>query len=161
MIERVLRQLDWYRSQDVEDFTLYTEFVAKLSDLSDISSEQMSELSLEVAQAIEGSVLPAYDKLHTYFANLLESADNDDGFWKHPDGDSAYAYWLRHHTTLDLTADEIHELGVQEVARIQVEMEDLFAELGITGDTLAMKMNQVTFYGGSMSIESLINKMKL
>jgi uncharacterized protein (DUF885 family) len=154
VIERVLRQVDWYRSHDAEDFPLYTEFVAKLSDLSDISSEQMSELSLEAAQAIEGSVLPAYDKLHTYFENLLESSDNDDGFWKHPDGDSAYAYWLRHHTTLDLTADEIHELGVQEVARIQAEMEDLFAELGITGDNLAMKMNQVTFYGGSMSLRT-------
>ena len=154
VIERVLRQLDWYRSQDAEDFTLYTEFVAKLSDLSDISSEQMSKLSLEAAQAIEEGVLPAYDKLHTYFGNLLESADNDDGFWKHPDGDSAYAYWLRHHTTLDFTADEIHELGVQEVARIQAEMEDLFAELGITGDNLAMKMNQVTFYGGSMPLRT-------
>jgi uncharacterized protein (DUF885 family) len=154
VIERVLRQVDWYRSQDAEDFTLYTEFVAKLSDRSDISSEQMSELSLEAAQAIEGSVLPAYDKLHAYFESLLESADNDDGFWKHPDGDSAYAYWLRHHTTLDLTADEIHELGVQEVARIQAEMEDLFTELGITGDNLAMKMNQVTFYGGSMPLRT-------
>jgi uncharacterized protein (DUF885 family) len=154
VIERVLSQLDWYRSQDADDFSLYTEFVAKLSDLSDISSEQMSELSLDAAQAIEGSVLPAYDKLHTYFENLLESADNDDGFWKHPDGDSAYTYWLRHHTTLDMIADEIHELGLQEVARIQAEMEDLFTELGITGDNLAMKMNQVTFYGGTMPLRT-------
>jgi uncharacterized protein (DUF885 family) len=82
------------------------------------------------------------------------SADNDDGFWKHPDGDAAYAYWLRHHTTLDLTADEIHELGLLEVARIQVEMEDLFTELGITGDNLDMKMNQVTFYGGAMPLRT-------
>ena len=154
VIERVLSQLDWYRSQDAEDFSLYTEFVAKLSNLSDISTEQISKLSLEAAQAIEGSVLPAYDKLHTYFGNLLASADNNDGFWKHPDGDSAYAYWLRHHTTLDLTADEIHELGLQEVARIQGEMEDLFAELGITGDNLTMKMNQVTFYGGTMPLRT-------
>jgi uncharacterized protein (DUF885 family) len=152
VIERVLSQLDWYRTQDAEDFPLYTEFVARLSDLSDISSEQMSELGLDAALAIEGSVLPAYDKLHSYFENLVETADNDDGFWKHPDGDSAYAYWLRHHTTLDLTADEIHELGLQEVARIQAEMEDLFTELGITGDTLAMKMNQVAFYGRTMSL---------
>ncbi len=154
VIERVLSQLDWYRSQDAEDFSLYTEFVAKLSDLSGISSEQISELSLQAAQAIEGSVLPAYDKLHTYFGNLLVSADNDDGFWKHPDGEAAYAYWLRHHTTLDLTPDEIHELGLQEVARIQAEMEDLFIELGITGDNLAMKMNQVTFYGGTLPLRT-------
>ncbi|UCF60183.1 MAG: DUF885 domain-containing protein [Anaerolineaceae bacterium] len=154
VIERVLSQLDWYRSQDADDFSLYTEFVAKLSDLSNISSEQISELSLQAEQAIERNVLPAYDELHTYFGNLLVSADNDDGFWKHPDGEAAYTYWLSHHTTLDLTADEIHELGLQEVERIQGEMEDLFTELGITGDNLVMKMNQVTFYGGAMSLRT-------
>jgi uncharacterized protein (DUF885 family) len=158
VIERVLSQLDWYRSQDAEDYSLYTEFVTKLSDLSGVSSEQISELSLEAVQAVEGSVFPAYEKLHAYFESLLKSANADDGFWKHPDGDSAYVYWLRHHTTLDMTADEIHELGLWEVARIQAEMEDLFTELGISGDNLAMKIDQVTFYGGTMPLDTDANR---
>jgi uncharacterized protein (DUF885 family) len=152
VIQRVLSQLDWYCSQDAADFSLSTEFDAKLSGLSGINSEQRSELNREAVRAIEGNVFPAYEKLHDYFEHLLEIADTDDGFWKHPDGDAAYAYWLRHHTTLEMTADEIHELGLQEVARIQAEMGSIFKELGITGDTLAMKMEQVAFYGGTMPL---------
>ncbi|HEY43033.1 MAG TPA: DUF885 domain-containing protein [Anaerolineae bacterium] len=152
VIQHVLSQLDWYRSQEADDSALYTEFVAKLSNLSGISSEQRSELSRDAARAIEGNVFPAYEKLHDYFEHLLEIADTDDGFWKHPDGNAAYAYWLRHHTTLDMNADEIYELGLQEVTRIQTEMESIFTELGITGENLAMKMNQVTFYGGTLPL---------
>jgi uncharacterized protein (DUF885 family) len=154
VIQRALSQLNWYCTQDAADFSLSAEFAAKLADLGGISSEQRSELNRAAVRAVEENVIPAYEKLRTYFRHLLEIADTDDGFWKHPDGDAAYAYWLRHHTTLDMTADEIHELGLQEVARIQAEMDRIFTEFGITGDTLAMKMRQVALYGGTMSLDT-------
>jgi uncharacterized protein (DUF885 family) len=55
---------------------------------------------------------------------------------------------LRHHTTTELTADDIHTLGLEEVARIQAEMETRFSALGITGVDLAAKMNQVARLSG-------------
>jgi uncharacterized protein (DUF885 family) len=152
VIQSVLSQLNWYCSQDAADFSLSVEFAAKLANLRGISSEQRSELNQAAVRAIEENVFPAYEKLHGYFEHLLEIADTDDGFWKHPAGDAAYAYWLRHHTTLDMTADEIHELGLQEVVRIQAEVDSIFKELGITGDTLAMKMEQVALHGGTMPL---------
>jgi uncharacterized protein (DUF885 family) len=53
------------------------------------------------------------------------------GVWRLPDGDAYYAYALRHHTTTDLTPEEVHQLGLKEVARIQSEMRKLFAGQGI------------------------------
>jgi uncharacterized protein (DUF885 family) len=68
--------------------------------------------------------------LKGYFANLEGKATNDAGVWKLPDGDDYYAYQLRRYTTTDLTADDIHQLGLSEVARIQGEMRVIFDQLG-------------------------------
>ena len=51
-----------------------------------------------------------------------------------PNGAEYYAYLVRHHTTLDLTPQEVHDIGLAEVARIRREMEAIIEELGFEGD---------------------------
>lgn len=154
VIQRVVSQLDWYSSQDPDDSALYTAFVDKVFNLSDVDGENREQLFKDALNAIEESVLPAYRELRVYFKNLEGIAGTDDGFWKHPKGNDAYSYWLRHHTTLEMSAEEIHELGLQEVARIQTEMEALFSELGITGHSLAKKLERAAIMGGTLPISS-------
>jgi len=89
----------------------------------------------EARRVIEGQVLPAYRALlaflrETYVPNArLTTAACDL-----PDGDAFYAAQVRHYTTLDLTADEIHERGLREVARILAEMHEVRREAGFDGD---------------------------
>lgn len=155
LVQRVLGQLRWYASQPAAGTALYSAFTSKLSALENVNPGQRATLSQDAAHAIDVSVLPAYQRLLEYFQHLEGIAPTDDGFWQHPDGAAAYDYWLRHHTTTTLTADQIHDIGLQEVARLQAEMEALFSELGITGDSLAAKMDQVAARGGFVEPEAL------
>jgi len=76
-------------------------------------------------------VYPAYDTFVNYFSELEAKAGTEDGYWHLPDGEGAYKLALRLFTTTDMSADEIHELGLAEVARIQAEMMEVFEEEGI------------------------------
>lgn len=90
-----------------------------------------------MAAAIETAVYPAYRGLIDYFRDLEGRATDDDGVWKLPDGDAFYAHCLRSSTTTDLTPDEVHEIGLREVARIEAEMEAILNRLGHAGDAPA------------------------
>jgi len=81
-------------------------------------------------------VKPAYEKLIAYTTQLEKKATEDDGCWKFPDGDEFYNAALERTTTTNLTADEIHEIGLKEVARIQGEMKEIMKKVHFKNDNL-------------------------
>lgn len=87
--------------------------------------------SLErVKQSIESKVYPAYSKLLILFLEQKKHADSRAGVWKLPDGDLYYIQELKKHTTTELTPEEIHNIGLSEVSRIQNEMEMILKKIG-------------------------------
>ena len=72
-------------------------------------------------------MVPAYRKLIAFFEGQLSRSTTDDGVWKLPDGDAYYAYRLRSETTTRMTPQEVHDLGLSEVARIEAEMTAILA----------------------------------
>lgn len=110
---------------------LYTSFAEKLEQLATISENEKEQLKAEVANAIRTKVQPAFDKLDDYLEILSQMAGDIGGLWHQPDGDAYYLAALRHYTTTDLTPEEIHQLGLAEVERIQGEMRLIFAKLGL------------------------------
>jgi uncharacterized protein (DUF885 family) len=158
MAQRVLSQLDSFLAQAPGEMALYTSFEAKVSAASSISTRSKTQLYEQALRAIETSVIPAFRSLRTHFEHVEAIAGTDDGLWNQPSGDAAYAYWLRHHTTTDLSAEQIHQLGLQEVIRIEAEMESLLAELGITADTMADKMEQVALQGGVVAPDKIVEE---
>ena len=101
---------------------LYTNFETKVDLLGDISEEEKTKYKNEVADVIETVVFPAYQNLISYFENLNLKATNDAGVWKLPNGDGYYRFMLKQMTTTDYTPEEVHNLGLSEVARIKAEM---------------------------------------
>lgn len=86
---------------------------------------------LDAAEAaVTESVQPAYRALAGHLEGQLAVAPTDDGVWQFPGGLDYYAHLLGHYTTTDLTADQIHELGLSELERIHAEMRVVFGELG-------------------------------
>jgi uncharacterized protein (DUF885 family) len=130
VIQRVLEEMRTFAGQPAQENPLYTVFQEKLSKLEKISPSEREELLRATAETIEKTVYPAYQKLIAYFATLEQKAAADDGVWKLPDGDAFYAYCLRSNTTTDYTAEQIHDIGLQEVARIEAEMAAIFAAIG-------------------------------
>ncbi len=130
VIQRVLAEMREFTGQPATDNPLYTVFQDKLDKLEKISPAQREKLLRATAEAIEQTVYPAYHQFIAYFATLEQKATTDDGVWKLPDGDAFYAYCLRSSTTTDYTAEQIHAIGLQEVARIEGEMAAIFAAIG-------------------------------
>ena len=107
----------------------YSVFVEKLEALDDLSESDRLSLEKSAETAIEESVLPAYHSLLAALSDLEQTAPEEIGVWRLPEGDLYYQHLLRHYTTTDLTADEIHQIGLQELESIQTEMRLLSDEL--------------------------------
>ena len=102
-------------------------FAGKVQALPELTASDKRALEARCAEVIENGVVPAYRKLITFFEGQLTRSTTDDGVWKLPDGDAYYAYRLRNMTTTRMTPQEVHELGVSEVARIEAEMTAILA----------------------------------
>lgn len=126
----------------------YTTFEEKV-DALELSTEEKQNLLEDAEKAIDQSVIPAFQALKDYLEYLESIAPTDDGVWQFPKGDAYYEYALRHHTTTDMTADEIHELGLQEIDRIHAEMRVIFDQLGYPEDkSLSELFDRVISEGG-------------
>jgi len=140
VVEKVLREMRAFVAAPVEDNILYTHFAEKMAGLEDITAQQAIDLLEAARNAVEGRVYPAYRQLIAYFEVLQPKAISNHGVWALPDGDAHYDRRLRVHTTTDLTAEEIHALGLKEVARIQAEMDSILRAQGYTEGSVAERM---------------------
>lgn len=117
---------------DGDASTLWSDFSAKLAKL-DIDDGQREALTAAAQKALLESVKPAYEGLIGTVTEIAAQADDRDGAWKFPDGERFYNRALQRTTTTDLTAAEIHQIGLDEVARIHDEMRAIMAKVGFTG----------------------------
>lgn len=118
---------------DSDDLHLLAKnFQTKVKALN-LDADTQAELFAAADAALVESFMPAYQTLEAELLRQQAMATTDDGAWKLPDGDAFYAHRLQRMTTTDMTADEIHQLGLDEVARIQGEMRDIMAKVGFEG----------------------------
>ncbi|MBB3061818.1 DUF885 domain-containing protein [Microbulbifer rhizosphaerae] len=118
--------------EEGKDSTLFADFKGKV-DALDIPDEQKTALIEQARKALLGSAKPAYENLIDYMGELQQQATTDDGAWKFPNGDDFYAFALKRTTTTDLSADEIHQIGLKEVERIHDEMRGIMKKVGFEG----------------------------
>ena len=119
-----------------DDSTLLADFKRKVNKL-EISEPEKTALIKEATDSLKSSIKPSYHKLINYLAKLEKKADTRDGAWKFPDGEAFFNNALARTTTTDLTAKEIHEIGLAEVARIHDEMREIKEKVGFKGDLKA------------------------
>lgn len=141
VIDHVLREMSELVAPAPREMVLYTHFADTTAQIEGLDPDRREALLTELATRIEDTVVPAYARLIAFFERQREIATTDDGVWKLPDGEAFYNWALRHHTTTDLTADEIHRLGLAEVDRIQREMKAILEAEGYPTDDLAATMN--------------------
>lgn len=98
------------------------------------SARDKAYLSGAYASAITYAIAPSYQKLHDFLkTEYLPAARSTHGLSAIPNGDKAYAYLVKFHTTTNLTPDEIHNIGLREVARIQKEMLGVMKQVKFKG----------------------------
>ncbi|RMF18254.1 MAG: DUF885 domain-containing protein [Alphaproteobacteria bacterium] len=114
------------------DSALWADFLKKLASL-DLPAGEREQLLAAAREALVTHVGPAYAKLIAVLEEEEKMADDRDGVWKLPDGAAYYDSRLRQYTTTKLTADQIHQIGLQHVARIHDEMRAIMKKVGFKG----------------------------
>lgn len=111
---------------------ILTDLAAKVAKL-DLDADTKAGINGGAKDAWWDSAAPAYKRLLAEMQRQQAIAPTDDGIWRFAEGDKYYAALLKSYTTTDLTADEIHALGLKETARIHDEMRAIMAKVGFTG----------------------------
>ena len=114
------------------DSALQADFSAKLATLA-LPAAESDRLLADCRAALLEEVRPAYESLIAALTRLAPQAQGDLGAWSLPDGERYYATQLAAHTTTDLSAEQIHQLGLSEVARIHTEMRKVMTRVGFGG----------------------------
>ena len=144
-VDKVLEQMNGFIGVPAEQNMLYTSFGEKLDkiDANAMDTATREDLKARVKASIEASVYPAFRDLIAYFTTLQAKATQNQGAWSLPDGDAYYAWCVRSHTTTDMTPEQVHELGLAEVARISAEMDAILREQGLTEGSIGERVQQL------------------
>lgn len=107
-------------------------FAQRLAQVKTMSDSRRAELRGEAERVVATQVYPAWRKAMGLLDALEGRATDDAGLWRFKGGAEAYAYHLRRFTTTDLSANEIHQIGLRQVDRIEKEMDAILRKLGRT-----------------------------
>ena len=101
----------------------------------DFSDEDRERLTVAYKDAIENKFIPAFERLNNFIGDdYIENSRDTVGLGDQPNGAAWYQYMVKLRTTTDMTPDEIHQIGLDEVARIHGEMHGVMEEVGFEGD---------------------------
>jgi uncharacterized protein (DUF885 family) len=132
ILEATIKQMQSFVDPSPGQNPFATAFADKISALETISPEQREQLRAEAEKIVGTQIYPAWKKATATLQTQLSRSTNDAGLWRLKGGPEAYAFFLRRFTTTNLTADQIHEIGLQQVARIETQMDGLLRKLGRT-----------------------------
>lgn len=120
LIEKVAKQINSIAAPAGKDSV----FASPLKQFpNSISKAEQERLSHEILQAIDQNVRPAYQKLGTFIQkDYLPYGRQHEGIWSLPNGDELYRFYVENNTTTLESPENIHQLGLKEVARIEAEM---------------------------------------
>jgi uncharacterized protein (DUF885 family) len=144
-VDEVLAQMQAFISPPPQRHALYLSFKEKLDRIPerDMDAATRARLLAATADAIRNSVYPAYRDLIAYFDTLKPKALTNRGAWSLPSGDAYYAWCVRLHTTTDLTPQQVHDLGLSEVARIRPQMDAILRQQGLSEGTVGARLLQL------------------
>ena len=135
LVTKVIPQLKRMTVTELEKHLFYQ---PALNFPADFDSETQKRFQDSYADMVLNKIVPAYQKLTDFMeSEYFQAARESSGFGALEGGKEYYQYAIKHYTTTDMTANEIHELGLSEVARIGQEMEKVKAQVGFKGNLKA------------------------
>ncbi|MEB2345038.1 MAG: DUF885 domain-containing protein [Deltaproteobacteria bacterium] len=130
IVERVGADVERFLAGGPEASPLLTHFGEQVAKLDAVSDQERGQLLGAARRAVGEVVWPAWERLRGFVPELAAKAHEEVGAWALPEGSLYYGWALRYHTTTNLGADAIHELGLREVERIHGEMRAILAAEG-------------------------------
>lgn len=145
VVEKVLAEMWAFTAAPARQNILYTSFAEKLGKLpaGEIGDADRTALLASVESAVQDQVYPAYGQFIAYYDTLLAKTTGNHGVWSLPDGEAFYAWSARQHTSTDMTPAQIHQLGLDEVARIEAQMHEILVGQGLAEGSVGERMQQI------------------
>lgn len=131
ILEKVEKDTRAFADKPVKESTLYTDLRDKLEKL-EVPAEERAALVAELEDVLTKETLPGYRRFADHVAAMIPRAPMDAGVWHFPKGAEFYQYCVEQNTSTTRTPDELHQVGLTEVARIEGEIRALLAADGRT-----------------------------
>jgi uncharacterized protein (DUF885 family) len=143
IIQSTLAQFDRFLAGGARQNVLVSSLVERAGKLSSVTSQERDKFAAIAEETVAKSIMPAFIRARTLLQDQSVVAKADAGLWRFAGGDKAYAEALRHSTTTDLSATQIHQLGLKEVSRIEQQMDELLRQLGYRDGTIQARMSKL------------------
>jgi uncharacterized protein (DUF885 family) len=131
IMQRIPAQIDKQIVSDAAQSGFYKPFLHFSNEISPTDRERLER---EARQAVEQQIVPAFKKFKEFFVSeYLPACFDQVGIWQMPNGAERYAFLARRFTTTNATPEEIHQIGLKEVARIRAEMDQIMVKTGFKG----------------------------
>ncbi len=143
IVKRAIENLQAFIKPEPVNHSLYQHFAEQVNQLTTISSKQKSKLKQRAKKLVTNHVYPAYQAIITTQQSLLKVARVEAGIWAQPQGEVFYAHAVKRLADTDLSAAEIHQIGLEEVDRITAEMDQILKAHGHTQGSVGHRMNKL------------------
>jgi len=140
VIEKTLLGMRSFIEGGAKQNPLFVTLPKRIENIDGLSDMRKDELSQQALNIIEAKILPQYGEMIALFEELLTISNHDAGIWRLPKGEEIYRSALRSNTSTNLTADEIHQIGLSEVARIELGMEDILVGQGLSEGSIVSRI---------------------
>ena len=143
IVRATLAQMRQFISTPPAQNPYVTAFSERMAASGAIARAKRDELRAAAEKITASQIYPAWQKAIALLEPLVDKTTDDAGVWRFKGGDAAYAFRLRQFTTTSLTPDEIHQIGLREVARLEGEMDATFRKLGRTNGSVKERIAQL------------------
>ncbi len=162
-IDNTIRQISSYSKSKIIFMDLYKRFKKDVENL-ELDSIEEEKLIADAEEKLEKYYNPSMNALKNALYDSKDVSKESNGVWALPDGEAYYEFALKRHTTTDMTPEEIHQLGLNEVDRIQKEMMSAFEELGYNGslgENLDVLSRAAKGYSGQEAMDEYVKVASL
>jgi uncharacterized protein (DUF885 family) len=143
IIKTTLASMRTFREAPPEQNALVSVLAQKMGSIEGMAPEQRTKLQAEATRLVGTDVYPAWDRAIKLLESIQPKATDDAGLWRFKGGAAAYAYFLNRFTTTDYTPEQIHQIGLKQVASIEGQMDAILKKLGRTDGSVRDRIEKL------------------
>ena len=143
ILTSTIAQFDRFLEGTPRQNVLVASLDERAAKLKDVSAEDRAAFVATAEKTVAVSIIPAFQRAQALLKEQLPASTDEAGLSRFPGGNKAYAQALRQLTTTDYTAEQIHEIGLKEVARIEAQMDGYLKQLGYSEGTVKERMEKL------------------
>jgi uncharacterized protein (DUF885 family) len=144
ILQATIKQMQGFVAASPAQNPFVTIFAQKMAAVNSMSDARREELRVQAEKIVGTQVYPAWKKGYSLLESQLPRSTDDAGLWRLKGGDAAYSYFLHRFTTTNLTADQIHDIGLKRVAEIEGQMDGLLRKLGRTEGSVKDRIDMLS-----------------